>query len=82
MIWCKDQGLTAILKDPRIPIHRDERRGPRLVLRSLGEPGRSKRTGNFVRCHKSFVVNLDRVKRFGLRRGSDYELQLRPPVNK
>ena len=39
--------------------------------------------GSFVRVHRSYLVNLDKVREIRLRHGddNDWELKLDPPVN-
>jgi len=39
--------------------------------------------GRFVRIHKSYLVNFDRVRELRLRKGdpNDWEVKLDPPVN-
>jgi len=41
------------------------------------------RGAGFVRIHRSYLVNLDRVREIRLRRGdpNDWEIKLAPPVN-
>jgi len=36
----------------------------------------------FVRCHREYIVNLNRVRSFLPRSDHDYDLQLDPPVNR
>jgi DNA-binding LytR/AlgR family response regulator len=36
----------------------------------------------FVRCHREFIVNLNRVRLLAQRASRDYDLQLDPPVNR
>ena len=52
-------------------------------VRSLGELEKTLRPHGFVRVHKSYLVNLDRVREVRLRKGddNDWELKLDPPVN-
>jgi DNA-binding LytR/AlgR family response regulator len=52
-------------------------------VRSLGELEKTLRPLGFSRVHKSYLVNLDRVREVRLRKGddNDWELKLDPPVN-
>ena len=52
-------------------------------VRSLGELEKVLKPHGFARVHKSFLVNLDRVREVRLRKGddNDWELKLDPPVN-
>lgn len=60
---------------------RTRRRQPRRSLERLSELGR--RLGPpFVRCHRSWIVNLDRVREIRRRDdGRGWEVKLDPPVN-
>ena len=52
-------------------------------IRSLGELEKILKPLGFARIHKSYLVNLDRVREVRLRKGddNDWELKLDPPVN-
>ena len=52
-------------------------------VRSLGQLEKVLKPHGFVRVHKSYLVNLDRVREVRLRKGddNDWELKLDPPVN-
>jgi len=52
-------------------------------VRSLGELEKTLKPYEFSRIHKSYLVNLDRVREVRLRKGddNDWELKLDPPVN-
>jgi DNA-binding LytR/AlgR family response regulator len=52
-------------------------------VRSLGELEKIMRPLGFSRIHKSYLVNLDRVREVRLRKGddNDWEIKLEPPVN-
>jgi DNA-binding LytR/AlgR family response regulator len=52
-------------------------------VRSLGELEKTLKPYGFSRIHKSYLVNLDRVREVRLRKGddNDWELKLDPPVN-
>jgi ABC-2 type transport system ATP-binding protein len=45
------------------------------VVRRLPEPA-------FVRCHREYIVNLNRVRLITPRNTRDYDLHLDPPVNR
>ena len=38
-------------------------------------------TPPFFRCHRSFIVNLDRVRELRIAPSGDHELRMDPPVN-
>lgn len=48
---------------------------------TLGEMEGLLAAGPFFRCHRSFLVNLDRVREVRGHGGGDFELKLDPPVN-
>ena len=52
-------------------------------VRSLGQLEKVLKPHGFVRVHKSYLVNLDRVREVRLRKGddNDWELRLDPPVS-
>ena len=52
-------------------------------VRSLGDLDKALKRRGFLRIHRSFVVNLDRVREVRMRKGddNDWELKLDPPVN-
>jgi DNA-binding LytR/AlgR family response regulator len=62
---------------------RTARKGRLRNVRHLGSLEKTLRPRGFLRIHKSFVVNLDRVREVRMRRGddNDWELKLDPPVN-
>jgi ABC-2 type transport system ATP-binding protein len=39
-------------------------------------------TPAFVRCHREYIVNLNRVRSLAPRKGRGYDLRLDPPVNR
>ena len=49
---------------------------------TLGELEARLRSPAFFRCHRSFLVSLDRVAEFRRQSGRSYELKMEPPVNK
>ena len=53
------------------------------TVRPLGELERTLKPRGFLRIHRSYLVNLDRVREVRMRRGddNDWELKLNPPVN-
>ena len=64
--------------------HVRTRRAERLVdVRTLGELEPIFRRWGFLRIHRNYLVNLERVREVRRRpRGDDWELKLAPPVNR
>jgi DNA-binding LytR/AlgR family response regulator len=62
---------------------RTARRSRFRSVRSLGESEKRLKPLGFLRVHRSYLVNLDRVREVRLRKGddNDWELKLDPPVN-
>jgi DNA-binding LytR/AlgR family response regulator len=52
-------------------------------VQRLGQLEQTLQPHGFLRIHKSYVVNLDRVREVRMREGddNDWELKLEPPVN-
>jgi DNA-binding LytR/AlgR family response regulator len=52
-------------------------------VRRLSEWEKRLRAAGFLRVHRSYVVNLDRIRELRLRPGdrNDWEIKLDPPVN-
>jgi DNA-binding LytR/AlgR family response regulator len=58
-------------------------REARLDVRALGELAPPLESRGFLRIHRSYAVNLRRVRLLRRRdRGRDWEIQLEPPVNR
>jgi DNA-binding LytR/AlgR family response regulator len=53
-----------------------------LFAQRLGELGKRLPAPAFVRCHREYVVNLNRVRSIIPRNTRDYDLRLDPPVNR
>jgi DNA-binding LytR/AlgR family response regulator len=64
--------------------HVRTRRAERLVdVRTLGELEPLFRRWGFLRIHRDYLVNLERVRQVRRRRrGDDWEVKLEPPVNR
>ena len=61
---------------------RTRRKKPRRSVEELGEIAERLDSPAFFRCHRSTVVNLDRVREIRRRKdGAGWELKLDPPVN-
>jgi DNA-binding LytR/AlgR family response regulator len=61
---------------------RTRRRKPYHSVQRLGELAKKLPTPVFVRCHREYIVNLNRVRSITPRKSRDYDLRLDPPVNR
>jgi DNA-binding LytR/AlgR family response regulator len=61
---------------------RTKRKKPYKSVQRLGELAKKLPTPAFVRCHREYVVNLNRVRSLTPRKSRDYDLRLDPPVNR
>lgn len=61
---------------------RTKRKKPYLSVQRIQELARKLPVPAFVRCHREYIVNLNRVRMLIPRKSKDYDLQLDPPVNR
>ena len=61
---------------------RTKRKKPYKSVQRLGELAKMLPTPAFVRCHREYIVNLNRVRSLTPRKSRDYDLRLDPPVNR
>ena len=61
---------------------RTARKKPYKSVQRLGDLAKKLPAPAFVRCHREYIVNLNRVRRIIPRASRDYDLQLDPPVNR
>ena len=61
---------------------RTKRKKPYKSVQRLGELGKKLPAPAFVRCHREYIVNLNRVRSLTPRKSRDYDLRLDPPVNR
>ena len=61
---------------------RTKRKKPYHSVQRLGELAKKLPAPAFVRCHREYIVNLNRVRMLIPRKSKDYDLQLDPPVNR
>jgi DNA-binding LytR/AlgR family response regulator len=61
---------------------RTKRKKPYHSVQRLSELARKLPGPAFVRCHRAYVVNLNRVRSLAPRNPKDYDLRLDPPVNR
>jgi DNA-binding LytR/AlgR family response regulator len=61
---------------------RTRRKKPYHSVQRLNEIARRLPGPAFARCHRAFIVNLNRVRALVPRNSKDYDLRLDPPVNR
>jgi two-component system response regulator LytT len=61
---------------------RTKRKKPYKSAQRLGDLAKKLPGPAFVRCHRGYIVNLNRVRVIIPRETRDYDLQLDPPVNR
>ena len=61
---------------------RTRRKKPYQSVQRLGELAKKLPTPAFVRCHREYIVNLNRVRSLTPRSSRGYDLKLDPPVNR
>jgi DNA-binding LytR/AlgR family response regulator len=61
---------------------RTKRQKPYKSVQRLGDLAKKLPSPAFVRCHREYIVNLNRVREISPRASRDYDLQLDPPVNR
>jgi DNA-binding LytR/AlgR family response regulator len=68
------QGDDTLIRTKRKKLYKS--------VQQLGDLAKRLPAPAFVRCHREFIVNLNRVRVIMLRASRDYDLQLDPPVNR
>ena len=61
---------------------RTKRKKPYKSVQRLGELAKKLPTPAFVRCHREYIVNLNRVRSLTPRSSRGYDIKLDPPVNR
>ena len=61
---------------------RTKRKKPYKSVQRVGELAKKLPTPAFVRCHREYIVNLNRVRSITPRNSRDYDLRMDPPVNR
>ena len=60
---------------------RTRRKKPYHSVQRIQELAKKLPAPAFVRCHREYIVNLNRVRCLTPRKSKDYDLRLDPPVN-
>lgn len=61
---------------------RTRRKKPYKSVQRLGELAKKLPAPAFVRCHREYIVNLNRVRSLTQRKSRGYDFRLDPPVNR
>jgi DNA-binding LytR/AlgR family response regulator len=61
---------------------RTRRKKPYHSVQRLGELAKKLPTPVFVRCHREYIINLNRVRMLTPRKSQDFDFRLDPPVNR
>jgi len=61
---------------------RTKRKKPYKSVQRLGKLAKKLPTPAFVRCHREYIINLNRVRSLTPRKNRDYDFRLDPPVNR
>ena len=61
---------------------RTKRKKPYKSVQRIGELAKKLPAPVFVRCHREYIVNLNRVRSITPRNSRDFDLRLDPPVNR
>ena len=61
---------------------RTRRKKPYKSIQRIGELAKKLPAPAFVRCHREYIVNLNRVRSITPRNSRDFDLRLDPPVNR
>ena len=61
---------------------RTRRKKPYHSVQRLSEIAKRLPIPAFVRCHREYIINLNRVRSLTQRKSKDYDLRLDPPVNR
>ena len=73
IFYLEAQGENTLIRTKRKKLYKSVQR--------LGELAKKLPTPKFVRCHREYIVNLNRVRSITPRNSRDYDLRLDPPVN-
>ena len=74
IFYLEAQGENTIIRTKRKKTYKSVQR--------LGEMAKKLPAPAFVRCHREYIVNLNRVRSLTPRNSRDYDLRLDPPVNR
>ena len=76
------EGIFYLEAQGEDTLNRTKRKRPYKSIQRLGELAKKLPAPAFVRCHREFIVNLNRVRSIAPRKSRGYDLRLDPPVNR
>jgi DNA-binding LytR/AlgR family response regulator len=74
IFYLEARGEDTLIRTKRKKLYKSVQR--------LGKLAPKLPTPAFVRCHREYIVNLNRVRSLTPRKSRDYDLRLDPPVNR
>jgi DNA-binding LytR/AlgR family response regulator len=74
VFYLEAQGESTLIKT--------KRKKPYKSVQRIGELAKKLPAPAFVRCHREYIVNLNRVRSITPRSSRGYDLRLDPPVNR
>ena len=74
IFYLESQGENTLIRTKRKKRYKS--------IQRIGELAKKLPTPAFVRCHREYIVNLNRVRSITPRKSRDYDLRLDPPVNR
>ena len=74
IFYLEAQGEDTLIRTKRKKAYKS--------IQRLGDLAKKLPAPVFVRCHREFIVNLNRVRMLIPRKSKDYDLRLDPPVNR
>ncbi len=75
------EGIFYLEAQGEETLIRTRRKKPYRSVQRLGELAKKLPAPAFVRCHREYIVNLNRVRSLTPRKSRGYDLRLDPPVN-
>ena len=75
------EGIFYLEAQGEETLIRTRRKKPYRSVQRLGELAKKLPAPAFVRCHREYIVNLNRVRSLTPRKSRGYDFRLDPPVN-
>ena len=81
-VSCRKTLPIAVELFKTLKIFKLQRKKPYISVQRMGELAKKLPAPAFVRCHREFIVNLNRARSITPRDSRDYDLRMDPPVNR